>query len=163
MSPGPGVAGEPEAAMARRGRVALWICLIVGWGVMVVYMWDAVTTLPDADRLAESRLVAIPGARTFITSVIFSGLELAVVLAALWPGWSGWWASRLSITALGLVTWFIMTTPMRELSRLDWVHRRWLAFMFLVLVAALATTVVYRLVARWASTGGRSRVSSGGR
>lgn len=143
---------EPERG-ARWARVALWISLLVAWGVMVAYMWDAVTTIPDSERLGESRLIVIPGARTLVTSVIFSAFELAVVLAVLWPGWSAYWATRLSVTALALVTWFVMTTPMRELSRLDWVHRRWLAFMFLAVVVALVATALYRVVARWTSAG----------
>lgn len=120
---------------------------------MVAFMWDAVTTVPSAERLAESRLVEIPGARTFITAVIFSALEVGVVLVALWPWRPAYYGARLAGAALALLTWFVMTTPMGALSRMDWVHRRWLAFMFLATVASLIALLLYRLGRR---LGGRA-------
>ncbi|MDX1674378.1 MAG: hypothetical protein R3314_06180 [Longimicrobiales bacterium] len=124
-------------------RRAFWILLIASWVVAVWYMWDAMTTIPSAERLQESRMAEIPGPRRFFAAMAFSGMELAVVLAALWPWRPAYYASRLAVTALGVLTWFIMTTPM-DLSRMDWVHRRWLAFLALAQVAALVTVLVYR-------------------
>lgn len=125
-------------------RVAFWAVLAASWVVAVVYMWDALTTIPTAERLDESKLVGIPTTTTLITAAIFSGMELAVVLGALWPWRPAFYASRLGLTALGIVTWFIMTTPM-DLSRMDWVHRRWLAFLALAVTGALLVLLAYRL------------------
>jgi hypothetical protein len=127
---------------ARRG---FWLLLIASWVVAVWYMWDAMSTIPSADRLQETRLVEIPGPRRFFTAAAFSAMELGLVLAALWPWRPGWYGTRLAVTALGTVTWFITTTPL-DLSRMDWVHRRWLAFLFLAQVAALVALLVYRSV-----------------
>ncbi|MFP4623797.1 MAG: hypothetical protein ACLFRX_06430 [Gemmatimonadota bacterium] len=121
--------------------------LIAGWVVSVYYMWDAMTTVPSAERLEASKLVAIPSPRTFFTAAIFSALELGLVLVALWPWRPGYYASRLAVAALALITWFITTTPM-ELSRMDWVHRRWLAFTTAAVLAALAVLLLYRLARR---------------
>jgi hypothetical protein len=130
------------------GRITLWLALVVAWMVMVAYMWDAVTTIPSADRLAESHLIVIPGARSLVTAVTVSAIELVVVLAVLWPGRGAFWATRLAATAVGLVTWFIATTPLRDLSRMDWVHRRWLAFMVLAMAVSLVVTLMFRLALR---------------
>lgn len=135
------------AAVGKAGRVGLWVLLVASWAVAVWYMWDALTTVPSAERLEESRMVAIPTPRTFFTAAVFSAMELAVVLGALWPWRPAYYATRAAIAALGLVTWFIMTTPM-QLTRMDWVHRRWLAFMILALLVALVTTLLYRLARR---------------
>jgi hypothetical protein len=126
-------------------RFAFWMTLAVSWAVAVWYMWDAVTTVPSPERLQESRLVAIPTPRTFVTAVVFSAMELAVVLALLWPGRPSYYASRLALTSLSVFTWFLMTTPM-GLSRMDWVHRRWLAFQFLAPAFALGVLLTYRFI-----------------
>lgn len=124
-------------------RRAFWLVLLLSWMVAVWYMWDAMTTIPSAERLQQIRLVDIPGPRSFFSAAIFSGMELALILAALWPWRSAWYGTRLAITALGTVTWFIMTTPL-GLNRMDWVHRRWLAFLVLAQVAALVVLLGYR-------------------
>ncbi|NIQ60061.1 MAG: hypothetical protein GWN02_34605, partial [Gemmatimonadetes bacterium] len=83
------------------------------------------STVPSAERLQESRLVAIPTPRTFMTAVVFSAMELAVVLAVLWPWRPAYYASRLALASLAVLTWFLMTVPTSmQLSRMDWVHRR---------------------------------------
>lgn len=140
----------------RGARWTLWGLLVLGWVVAVGYMWDGLTTIPSADRLEQTRMAAIPTPRTFYTAAAFSAMELAVVLVALWPPWTGLWSTRLACMVLALVTWFIMTTPM-DLSRMDWVHRRWLAFTTLLVLGALVTQLGYglvrRLMARERSTG----------
>ena len=136
-----------SAAGGQRGRVAVWAVLVLGWLVAVWFMWDALTTLPSAARLEESRLVAIPTVRTFWAAALFSGLELAVVMALLWPWRPEWYAARLGLAVLGLVTWFIMTTPM-DLTRMDWVHRRWLVAMAATLLLVLVFLLLARGVAR---------------
>lgn len=133
----------PEARLARWGRIGLWLLLLCSWVVAVWYMWDAMSTVPSPERLEQSRMVTIPTPRTFLTSTVFSAMELAVVLAALWPWWKSLYATRLGITDLALVTWFVMTTPM-DLNRMDWIHRRWLALLVLTVSAALLVLAFYR-------------------
>lgn len=130
-----------------RARFALWIILGLTWVVAVAYMWDALTTVPHADRLEASKVVGIPTPRTFFAAAIFSAMELALVLALLWPWRPNYYASRLAVAALGLVTWLISTSPM-GLSRIDWVHRRWLAVMVILVGLALIVVLGYRLVQR---------------
>ena len=151
----PGVVeGGVDTRLERWVRVAFWALLAVSWVVAVAWMWEAMTRIPSAERLEESKLVTIPTPRTFITAAVFSGMELALVLAALWPWKPAFYASRLGVTALGIVTWFIMTTPM-DLSRMDWIHRRWLAFMGAATVAGLLLLLAYRLI-RWLAGWGRA-------
>jgi hypothetical protein len=128
-------------------RLGFWAALVVGWVVMVGLMWDALTMIPSAERLEASRMAVIPTPRTFFTAMTFSALELALVLAVLWPWWTGYYATRLGVTALALSTWFVMTIPM-GLNRMDWIHRRWLAAMALATAAALIVTLGYRLIRR---------------
>ncbi len=130
----------------RRARVAFWAALAISWAVAVWYMWEAMSTVPSAERLQESRLVAIPTPRTFMTAVVFSAMELAVVLAVLWPWRPAYYASRLALASLAVLTWFLMTVPTSmQLSRMDWVHRRWLAFLALAPLVGLLAVGTYRL------------------
>jgi hypothetical protein len=144
MTTVPGVVELEETRFERGARIAFWALLILSWITAVAFMWEAMTRVPSAERLEESKLVAIPTLRTFLTAAIFSGMELAIVLAALWPWKPDFYASRLGVTALALVTWFITTTPM-DVSRMDWIHRRWLAFLIVASTAALLTLLLYRL------------------
>lgn len=129
--------------MAERARIGFWFVLALSWVVAVAYMWEAMNTIPTAERLEASRVVGIPTPRTFVAAAIFSAMEAAVVLAALWPWRADHYATRMGVTALALVTWFIMTTPM-DLSRLDGVHRRWLAFQGAVVILGFVTLLAYR-------------------
>ncbi len=124
--------------------MVFWLLLIGSWVVVVWLMWQAMTTVPSPERLEQERMVAIPSPRTFVTSVVFSAMELAVVLTVLWPRWTAFYATRLAITDLGLITWFVMTTPM-DLNHMDWVHRRWLAFLIVAVAAALLVVLLHRL------------------
>lgn len=136
--------GEPSRRV-EWVRIGFWLLLLVSWVVAVVYMWEAVSTIPSAERLEQTRLVEIPGPRRFLAAAAFSLMELTVVLAALWPWRPAYYGTRLAITTLGVLTWFIMTTPM-DLSRMDWVHRRWLAWLVLAQAVALLVLAVFRLV-----------------
>ena len=127
----------------RRPRLALAALLVLGWLLAVWYMWEAMATLPSAERLETTRLVAIPTIRTFLSAVLFSALELAIVLGLLWPTWPQLYATRVAVAVLALVTWFILTTPM-DLSRMDWVHRRWLVGMAAGLTLALVALLLLR-------------------
>lgn len=142
-------AGAESASppVERWGRLGLCGLIVALWAVAVFFMWDALTTIPSAERLEDSRLVAIPTPRTFFAAAAFSAMELAVILVALWPGRPEYYASRLGVTTLVMITWFVTTTPM-ELSRMDWVHRRWLAVTIVVMLAGLAVLLGYRLVRR---------------
>lgn len=137
--------GAPESRRVEWARRGFWLLLVVSWAVAVWYMWDAMTTMPSAERLQQTRMAEIPGPRRFFTAATFSAMELAVLLAALWPWRPAWYGSRLAIAALGTLTWFVVTTPM-DLSRMDWVHRRWLAFLVLAQVVALLVLLAYRAV-----------------
>jgi hypothetical protein len=75
-----------------------------------------------------------------------SAAELCAVLVLTWPRARGY-ATRLAVAALGLLAWFLYSTPM-SVSRMEWLHRRWLAFGVLLLLAALALDLLLRLVAR---------------
>lgn len=145
-------ADDPAGGMTRVERWArggFWGLLVVLWLVAVFYMWDALITVPSAERLEETRLVGIPTPRTFFAAVAFSAMELAVVLALLWPWRPEYYATRMAFTALALITWFVTTTPM-ELSRMDWVHRVWLAVTIVALLAGLVILLGYRLSRRLA-------------
>lgn len=133
----------------RAVRIGFWVLLIAGWLLAVWLMFDAMTTVPSAARLETSRQVQIPSVRTFLAAAAFSGLELAVILALLWPWRGEFYATRLATAALALVTWFIITTPL-DLSRLDWVHRRWLAAMAFAMAGALLLLLLYRGARRFA-------------
>jgi hypothetical protein len=145
--------GRPRSWAVERSRIAtwartgFWLLLIVAWVAMVGQMWEALTTLPSAARLEESRMAVIPTPRTFAAAVIFSALELGVVLAALWPWWTAYYPARLGLTAMALVTWFLITVPV-GLSQMDWVHRRWLGFMIFATITALVVDLGYRLLSR---------------
>ena len=128
-------------------RRGFWVLLALSWVVVVWYMWDAMTTIPSAERLQDTRMAEIPGPRRFFTAAAFSGMEAAVILAALWPWRPAYYATRLAVTTLGVITWFVITTPL-DLSRMDWVHRRWLAFLVVAQVAALGILLAYRLALR---------------
>jgi hypothetical protein len=144
----------PVVAVARHertvrtwARTGLWLVLVLSWAIMVAYMWDALTTIPDAERLEETRMAVIPTPRTFFAAVAFSALELAVVLALLWPWRDAYYTARLAGALLALLTWFVITVPM-GMSRMDWVHRRWLSFLVLATAGALLVDLGYRLVRR---------------
>jgi hypothetical protein len=138
-------AGEEPLRRVERFRTVFWLLLLGSWVLAVVYMWEAMSTIPSAERLEQTRLVEIPGPRRFFSAATFSLMELTVVLAALWPWRPAYYGTRLAITSLAVLTWFIMTTPM-DLSRMDWVHRRWLAWLVLAQVVALVVLLIHRLV-----------------
>lgn len=137
-----------------RWRLGIWIGLILGWLVMLLYLWSGFATFPSAERLEQSRMTAIPTLRTVATLAARSAAELGVVLALLWPQWSRFWASRLLAAALLLAGWFIATTPL-TLSTVDWVHRRWIAATAAVLL--LCSILVFAVqLARIATRGART-------
>lgn len=152
-----GVERLDETRGERMARLVFWIVIALSWVAAVAFMWEGMSRVPSAERLEESRLVTIPTPRTFLTAAIFSGMEVALVLAALWPWKPDFYAARMGVTALALITWFIMTTPM-DVSRMDWIHRRWLAFMVALITITLVILLVYRL---WRRLGEGRRTRQG--
>lgn len=130
------------AQSRRRLRFALLALLVVGWVLAVSLMWGTLDTAPSDPRLAGSPLGA-PTMRTFYAAALFSALELALILAILWPGRTEYYALRLGICVLALATWLV-TTPRGDASGLDRVHRQWLIAMIALLAAALLGTLLYR-------------------
>jgi hypothetical protein len=144
-------AGAPARA-ALRGvwwRVGLWAVLILGWLVMLLYMWQAFATFPSAERLEHSRMMAIPSLQTAALLAARSALELGAVLLLLWPWRAGFYPARALAAAIGLGAWFLVTTPL-SISAMSWVHRRWLAAMVAALVLTCVASAAARLL-RWLS------------
>jgi hypothetical protein len=121
-------------------RLVLWTLFILGWLAMLLHLWSAFATFPSAERLEQSRLVAIPTLRTVALLAGRSMLELAAVLALLWPWRARAYLARILVAAVLLATWFVLTTPL-SLSAATWVHRRWLAAMVVTLLAAAAVSL----------------------
>jgi hypothetical protein len=121
-------------------RLVLWTLFILGWLAMLLHLWSAFATFPSAERLEQSRLVAIPTLRTVALLAGRSMLELAAVLALLWPWRARAYLARILVAAVLLATWFVLTTPL-SLSAATWVHRRWLAAMVVALLAAAAVSL----------------------
>lgn len=135
-------------------RVALWIVATASWPVMLLEAWSAFATLPSPERLETSRLAAIPTLRTVARLVMRSAAELAVVLALLWPWRERWYTRRLLGSAGLLAVWFVATAPL-VLTRLEWVHRRWLVFLVALQLAFVVVRLTVELLRRLLSGTGR--------
>jgi hypothetical protein len=138
-----GVLGRERVGLG--ARISFWALLAVSWMVMVAHMWDALTALPTAERLEETRLTAIPTPRLFFFAVGRSAVEILVTLGVLWPWRPRYYLGRLAGVMVALGIWFFATIPM-GLSQMAWVHRRWLFFLVLATAGALAVGLGYRLV-----------------
>jgi hypothetical protein len=128
-------------------RLGVWLACIVGWLVMLLHLWTAFATFPTPERLEQARLVAIPTLQTVALLAGRSAVELAAVLALLWPMSARAWARRAFAAALLLGAWFLLTTPL-SLSAVGWVHRRWLAALAAGLLVVSVLTALARLVPR---------------
>lgn len=146
-----------QARATSRGRALLWLGVALSWIVLLPLLWSAVTTLPSAERLEQTRTAAIPTLRTLVMVIALSAAEAAFALLLLWPRWRGAYTARLLGAAVVLGAWFVASTPL-SMSRLDWVHRRWLALvafgLMIVGVFRLGHRAV-RWVARHVSRGAR--------
>lgn len=120
-------------------RHALPALLLLSWAVAVFMMWRGLTTVPSAERLAESHMVRIPTLNTFLLQVGIGVAELGVLIALTWPGRAA--LSRLWAAALGTWAWFFATTPL-GINTVQWAHRRWLAAvaLWLLLTALILTS-----------------------
>jgi hypothetical protein len=114
---------------------------------MLLYAWSAFATFPSTERLERSHMAAIPTLATVAWLVVRSALELAVLLALLWPWSRRYYALRTATAALLLPVYFLMTAPL-TLTLVEWVHRRWLAAVELALIAVLIGAAVGALAAR---------------
>lgn len=130
----------------RRLRFGLVTLLVVGWAVAVWLMWGALETGSPDSRLEGSPL-ATPTMRTFYAAALFSALELALILAILWPGHAEYYTARVGVCVLALATWLVMT-PGSDASGMDRVHRQWLIAMIALLTVALLGTLLYRAALR---------------
>lgn len=155
-------ASSPSQAQPRassRGRALVWLGVALSWVILLPLLWSAVTTLPSPERLEQTRTAAIPTLRTLLIVIALSAAEAAFALLLLWPRWRGAYTGRLLGAAVGLGAWFVASTPL-SMSRLDWVHRRWLALvafgLMIVALFRLGRDTV-RWVARHVSRGARSR------
>lgn len=146
----------PDAGSGPRrplGRFLLLAALMVSWLVSVPYMWKSVTTVPSAARLQQmqSRIMHVPSPTTFLRTTGQSFVELAMVVALLWPWWRRFWLARLVLAFLGLALWAVVTVPL-ELTELEWVHHRWLVGADVLLLIALLATIGAGLVgAAWSA------------
>ena len=133
-------------ANARLAPALFCAALAVSWVVMLRYAWSAFSTLPSAERLETSRMAHIPTLGVFGWLAVRSAIELVAMVALAWPARRRH-ATRLAVAAVVLPAWFIGTAPL-TLTVVEWVHRRWLAGVWLALVLALGSTLVFRLAQR---------------
>lgn len=130
------------AQSRRRLRFGLVALLVVGWALAVWLMWGALDTGASDPRL-EAAPLATPTMRTFYAAALFSALELALIVAILWPGRAEYYAGRLGVCVLALATWLVIT-PGSDAIGMDRVHRQWLTTMIVLLAGALLGTLLYR-------------------
>ena len=78
-----------QARATSRGRALLWLGVALSWIVLLPLLWSAVTTLPSAERLEQTRTAAIPTLRTLVMVIALSAAEAAFALLLLWPRWRG--------------------------------------------------------------------------
>ena len=123
-------------------RFLFWLALIAGWLVLLPFLWQGFAEVPSAERLEQRHTVGIPTLATLGWTIAKSALELTAVLALAWPA-ARLYATRLWLAALGLAVWFVWSTPL-GITTLEWMHRRWLAGMVVVLVGAAVVAAVAR-------------------
>jgi hypothetical protein len=131
-------------AAVSRWRLGVWTGVLLGWLVMLLFMWSAFSALPSAERLEQTRMMQIPTLQTLGMLVLRSAVELAFVLLLLLPWWRRFYTTRLVAAALLLAGWFLATTPL-TISAMHWVHRRWLAAMIAALLACAVIAAAARL------------------
>lgn len=134
------------AGAATRGsgrRLALTLLLALSWLVLLPLLWQAFATLPTPERLEQSRMARIPTLGSFLYTTGRSALEFAALLALTWPR-PRLYASRLAFASVALLGWFLYSTPL-NVSRMEWLYRRWLALAVLALLLALLVEVLARL------------------
>lgn len=124
-------------------RTAVVTLIGVSWVVLVVMMWRAYHTLPSAEQLADVRHVRPPLPADFLLNLTKSLVVAVLLTVALWPRATRRYILRVAIALLALIVWFVMTVPL-DLNTMEWLHRRWLALMILLL---LLTLIAYPVLA----------------
>lgn len=125
-------------------RSVLWLLLVASWLICVWRMWVALQNVPPPEQLAQPRMMRIPTPTVFGVAVAKSGLELGVLLGLLLPWWRRYYHARLAAAAIGVSLWFVVSTPL-GLSRMEWVHRRWLAIVSVTLLGIAAAVALRSL------------------
>jgi hypothetical protein len=123
----------------RDPRTLLIIGLLLSWIVMLLLMRSEFWTLPAPEALQRERMVRPPTMQDLLTLALRSAGEILVLILLLWPG--GGYAVRLSLTAVGLILYFVATAPM-ALTSVEQIHRRWLAAVAVVLLVATILTLL---------------------
>lgn len=125
----------------RNWRIGLSLALFASWLFLLPALWKAFSTVPSPERLKESHMIRIPTLETVGIQAAVSGIELAVLIALLWPWWHRWWVARIWTAALGTTLWFLLTPPL-GLTAVHLMHRRWLAAVaFTLLLGAMVATL----------------------
>ena len=114
------------------------------WVVLAVMMWRAFHTLPSAEQLADAREVRPPLPADLLLNMGKSLVVAVLLIGVLWPGRGRYYLLRAGIAFLALVAWFLMTVPL-SLNNMEWLHRRWLAFMVVLQLFTLLTYPVLTL------------------
>lgn len=128
------------AGFIRRG---LPLIIAASWIVLVILMWRAYHTLPTAEELADARRVRPPLPMDLYTHIGMSFGEMLVMVLLAWPR-ERYFLLRVILAAIALIIWFFATVTM-DLNTMEWLHRRWIAFVVLLL---LLTAVIYPFVFR---------------
>lgn len=105
----------------------------LSWLVVVYLMWRAFRTLPTPEELADARAVRPPLPVDFYVNLLTSAGEALFLIVVLWPTWARHYILRAIGALLALIVWFFATVPL-DLNTMEWVHRRWLAFLVLLLL-----------------------------
>lgn len=129
------------------GRWLVFALIVASWPIMVLLMWRALWTVPDAAVLQSPRMVPPPTLASFWLQTAMAAAEVAALAVLIWPRWRRW-GLRVGLAALALPAWFLATVP-NGLTTVDQVHRRGLvALVVVVWVAAIVTPIARRLSPR---------------
>lgn len=126
-------------------RILFCLGLVITWVIMMAYAWSAFSTMPTPERLETSRMSRIPTLDTLTWLGARSALELAFLVGLAWPA-ARRYAARLFVGLIALGGWFFATAPL-TLTGVEWVHRRWLAAVWLAFLLALIVTGAGRMFA----------------
>lgn len=136
--------------MSRIATIYRWAALgfvAASWAILAVLMWRAFHTLPSAEALADARQVRPPLPADLLLN-LGESLAVAILLAGvLWPSRARRYILRVGIALIALVAWFIMSVPL-DLNTMEWLHRRWLALMTVMLLLTLLTYPLLNRIAR---------------
>ena len=110
----------------------------------MIWMWREFHTLPSAEALADDRKVRPPLPIDLYRNLATSFGELIFMIVMLWPGSAQRYVGRAAIALLAMIAWFIATVPL-DLNQMEWLHRRWLALMVVLLLVVL---IVYPIATR---------------